>query len=96
MSLVPSWSQHSPPEACPPYHNTQHRSGQCTSLGDLRAEMSGAGQNAMKGFGSSAISQKNCYFRPDLVYIILRSETRLLLCVQRWQLFALVTLTITL
>lgn len=85
-----------PPEARPPYHSTQHRSGQCTSLGDLRAERSGAGQNAMKGFVSSAISQKNGYFRPDLTHIIHGSETRLLLCVQRWQLFALVIWTITL
>lgn len=90
--LVPTPS----PEARPPYHNPQHRTGQCTSLSDLRAERSGAGQNAMKGFGSSAISQKkNGYFRPDLAHIILGNETRLLLCVQRWQLFALVILTIT-
>lgn len=57
--LVPTPS----PEICPPYHNTQHMSGQCTSLGDSRAERSRAGQNAKKGLGSSATSQKKWLFQ---------------------------------
>lgn len=39
---------------------------------------------------------ENGYFRPDLAHIVLGSETRLLLCVQIWQLFPLVILTTTL
>lgn len=93
VSLVPSWSQHSPRKHV--LLTTLNKEWAMHLSGWFKSWEIWSCPKCHEGVWIQCHSQKNGYFRPDLAHIILRRETRLLLCVQRWQPFALVILTIT-